>query len=420
MGWAGMRYREQRGSRDLRLDLLRGAAMFAMITDHVGGQDSWLYVLTGGNRFFVSAAECFIFLSGLVTGLVYGSVAARHGISTAVLKILRRAVILYVLAVLLAVGLPILAYGLGLPWPQPLAQIPPEDFLISSLTLHRTYYLADILLLYALLFPGAGLALMLIAEGKTWLVLGGSWALWLLWQRWPGFSDMPWTIQDNAVFHLSAWQVLFFTALVMGVHRQMLAKWLSQLSIWIYLSASAALLAGSIALYLNGLRVFTVLAPGVSIADLAAGLFAKADVRIGRLVVFACLATFSFSLLTVAWQPIERAIGWLLVPLGQQSLSAFSLHLVVVALWTRFTPDVLGAGEHSAAQNALLQLSAISVVWLCIRLVPALGHVGQWLDQAEHALIDEAARVRGEAEHLLAGLPVVPQFTRHQLEPAND
>ncbi len=37
--------------RDLRFDLLRGLAGIAMVTDHVGGQESWLYVLTGGNRF---------------------------------------------------------------------------------------------------------------------------------------------------------------------------------------------------------------------------------------------------------------------------------------------------------------------------------------------------------------------------------
>src|SRR5205809_973889 len=47
----GWRY-VQEGKRDLRLDLLRGFAVFAMVADHIGGV-SWLYALTGGNRFFV-------------------------------------------------------------------------------------------------------------------------------------------------------------------------------------------------------------------------------------------------------------------------------------------------------------------------------------------------------------------------------
>ena len=48
---------ESRGKRDLRVDLLRGFCVFVMIVDHVGGETSWLYGLTGGNHFFVSAAE---------------------------------------------------------------------------------------------------------------------------------------------------------------------------------------------------------------------------------------------------------------------------------------------------------------------------------------------------------------------------
>ena len=63
--------------RDLRIDFLRGAAMVGMIVDHTGGDSSWLYVLTGGNRFFMSAAEAFFFMSGFVTGVVYSGLTAR-------------------------------------------------------------------------------------------------------------------------------------------------------------------------------------------------------------------------------------------------------------------------------------------------------------------------------------------------------
>jgi hypothetical protein len=44
---ASWRYVGER--RDLRFDLLRGLAVIAMVTDHVGGDKSWLYTLTGGN-----------------------------------------------------------------------------------------------------------------------------------------------------------------------------------------------------------------------------------------------------------------------------------------------------------------------------------------------------------------------------------
>ena len=70
---------EASGKRDLRIDLLRGICVFVMIVDHVGGEQSWFYALTGGNRFFVSAAEGFVLLSGLSMGMVHANTISREG-----------------------------------------------------------------------------------------------------------------------------------------------------------------------------------------------------------------------------------------------------------------------------------------------------------------------------------------------------
>src|ERR687885_566562 len=110
----------QQGRRDLRLDFLRGFAVFAMIVDHLGSA-SWLYPLTGGNVFFVSrvahaagrvrgapnarptrdvsAAEGFVLISGLLVGIVYGDIVRREGLKAATLKALARAWSLYKLCV---------------------------------------------------------------------------------------------------------------------------------------------------------------------------------------------------------------------------------------------------------------------------------------------------------------------------------
>ncbi|MBI5464744.1 MAG: septum formation initiator family protein, partial [Ignavibacteriales bacterium] len=52
------------------------------------GGASWLYLITGGNTFFVSAAEAFIFISGLVVGMVYGGIALKQGLGAAQIKAL--------------------------------------------------------------------------------------------------------------------------------------------------------------------------------------------------------------------------------------------------------------------------------------------------------------------------------------------
>ncbi|MCX7670000.1 MAG: OpgC domain-containing protein, partial [Anaerolineae bacterium] len=89
-----------RHGRDLRIDLLRGFFVFAMIVDHVRGQ-SPLHLLTGGNRFYASAAEGFILTSGLVAGLVYRRLMERNGMGATLLKVLQRASVLYLLTIAL-------------------------------------------------------------------------------------------------------------------------------------------------------------------------------------------------------------------------------------------------------------------------------------------------------------------------------
>ncbi len=152
---ASWRYVGER--RDLRFDLLRGLAVIAMVTDHVGGDKSWLYTLTGGNHFWTSAAEGFVFISGLVMGIVYPAVIARQGLGTALLKVLKRAGTLYALTVLLTLITAALAYRLQVHWAPQVTAATLPDFVIGVLTLHRAYYLTDVLLMYTLLvFAAAG------------------------------------------------------------------------------------------------------------------------------------------------------------------------------------------------------------------------------------------------------------------------
>ncbi len=104
----------------------------------------------------------------------------------------------------------------------------------AILTLHQTYYLVDVLALYVLLMLAAPIALFLLCEGQTRVLLGVSWLTWFGFQVFPAQTDLPWTIAGNNLFHLSAWQVLFFTAMAIGFHRQRIgaaigARWHSPL-----------------------------------------------------------------------------------------------------------------------------------------------------------------------------------------------
>ncbi|HEY8597206.1 MAG TPA: OpgC domain-containing protein [Thermomicrobiales bacterium] len=364
---AGWRYVGER--RDLRFDLLRGLAVIAMVTDHVGGDKSWLYALTGGNHFWTSAAEGFVFISGLVMGIVYPAVVARQGLGAALLKVLKRAGTLYALTVLLTLTTAALAYRLQVHWAPQVTAGTLAEFVIGVLTLHRAYYLTDVLLMYTLLVFAAAGAIFLINEKRTRLVLAISWATWGIWQFFPQQAALPWAITDNSVFNLAAWQLLFFNGLVIGYHRKALAERFGWATGRIALLVSGTLFAGSVALYRDGLAPLIKLT-GRDAAWFETYIFSKSDERIGRVLAFAIFASFALSLVTNLWQPILKAFGWLLLPLGQSALLAYGLHLFVIMFTTKIGPTLLGEGDFTASQNALLQSLGILIIWTIVVVRP--------------------------------------------------
>jgi hypothetical protein len=371
-------WRYEAGKRDLRLDLLRGFAVVAMVADHIGGERSWLYALTGGDAFWVSAAEVFVFISGLLLGMISAGLMARHGLGVALMKSLQRTWTLYLLTVTLTLSFIALSAQLDLRWGPELASVSWTDLVVSVMTLHRTFYLTDILLLYTLLILTAVPVLVLLAQGHTRWVLVGSWALWTLWQLAPQHAQFPWAITDNSVFNFPAWQVLFVTAMAIGYHRRQLERYVTGGSERLLLVVSGAIVAAAIVVYLSFFQVS--MPPHAWLVD---QLFGKVDLRIGRLLVFASFFTFAVSLLTLAWKPICRLLGWLLLPLGQDALSAYILHLFVVALAVKVRPMFLGMSSDNPLHNTLFQLAGVAFIWTAIMVRPMLtASFHTWLARA--------------------------------------
>src|SRR6185369_744151 len=151
--------------RDPRLDLLRGFCVFAMIVDHIGGT-SWLYTITGGNRGPVTAAEGFVFLSGLVLGIVSRQRLLRHGLRASVRSTLARAWTLYRLTVALTLAFVLLtvATDLNLWVDRGLFAAPTSwsSLVVSIALVHFTWHGTNILALYTLLLAVAPVALFLL------------------------------------------------------------------------------------------------------------------------------------------------------------------------------------------------------------------------------------------------------------------
>src|SRR3978361_1340421 len=79
--------------RDLRLDLFRGLANWAIFLDHIPHEV--LNSITTRNYGFSDAADLFVFISGYTAALVFGGIMIEQGYVATAAKLAKRASVLY-------------------------------------------------------------------------------------------------------------------------------------------------------------------------------------------------------------------------------------------------------------------------------------------------------------------------------------
>src|ERR1700681_2896706 len=79
--------------RDLRLDLFRGIANWAIFLDHIPHEV--LNSITTRNYGFSDAADLFVFISGYTAAFVFGRVMIERGYLAAASRLVKRALQLY-------------------------------------------------------------------------------------------------------------------------------------------------------------------------------------------------------------------------------------------------------------------------------------------------------------------------------------
>ena len=355
--------------RDLRVDLLRGFCIFAMVVDHFGG-DSWLYAVTGGNRFYVSAAEGFIFISGFIMGQAYRAKRDRSGLPAAMGDALRRARTLYVATVAMTLIFSALYlytdvslwtgrdFGLGIDsW---------QEIVVAAVTLHYTYHGTDILAMYTILLMAAPVILLLLTEGEWWVVLVPSWLLWLAYQFFPEEASVPWYIRHGENFPIAAWQVLFVTGHVLGFYRGALTQRLQRFRRLrvVMVAMGLAVTLGLISLAWGAENGFFDIDPNVLDES-----FFKVALRPARLVAFMSVAVVGYTGATYLWVPLRRVLGWLMLPLGQAALYCYIVHFFLIVLVYNLAP-ALDTVIYPAPEewiNPVLQIAVVLLLWAMVR-----------------------------------------------------
>jgi hypothetical protein len=200
-------------TRDLRLDLFRGIALWLIFLDHIPSNVvSWITLRSFG---FSDATEIFIFISGYTAAFVYGRAMHERGLLIAGARILRRAWQIYVAHIFLfAVYMAEISY-VATSFENPLYAEEmnildflkqPDQTIVQALLLKFKPANMDVLPLYIALLLVFPIMLWLLLRAPT-LALGASAAIYVLaWQfGWnlPAYPEGVW------YFNPFAWQLLF-------------------------------------------------------------------------------------------------------------------------------------------------------------------------------------------------------------------
>ena len=352
--------------RDLRLDLLRGLAVFVMVVDHFGGS-SWLYLLTGNNRFFTSGAEAFVLISGMVVGLVYGKIAKAKGLRAASIKALQRAWTLYKLTIVMTLAFAAFSVFFNLPWAKDVDLGNPLIFTFNVLILHQTFYLADIPMMYTIFMALAPLGLWLLYYNRGVLLMLASFLVWLGFQGVNSLHISIWSTIGNTTFHPAAWQLFFAWAMVVGYYRDAIWAWIGKLPRLSYFLFSALLFFWLLHLYTAEMTTLSKLYPGFDVKLIVDELFEKDTVSVGRILATVIVFQFGYLALSYFWRPFNRFIGWLFLPLGQNSLYSYTMHVVVIGLFYVVQPYLpIDVSTHGMI-NTGLQLGTLLLLWVMIK-----------------------------------------------------
>lgn len=377
--------------RDSRVDLLRGLAIVFVVVNHLG-MTSLFQILTQEAVGFVSGAELFVLFSGLVVGMVYGP-RVKEDFGTVVDLTSKRAGKLYLtalivlLAVFLASLLPVFRTdalttfvdqgtggaghdGAGRTYDlyagmESIFQFPvPPQVLPAILLLQFGPWQFNVMGLYVVLLLVSPLILWALNRGKAVWVLAATLALYAVGTT-TRFRLLPSQFEDS--FPLLVWQVLFVIGLVAGYHRRAIVAWLAART-WVVAACTGlaflfAFLSWGNPYLANGFDLRVAIIPDTVYRNLYDALFARTYLEPGRLLNVLVLVVAAYAFLTAYWKPVQRALGWFLIPLGRATLYVFIMHVVLIAV----VANIPALQQENILLNTAAYAVVLGLLWVMVR-----------------------------------------------------
>jgi hypothetical protein len=357
--------------RDFRIDLFRGLSLWWIFLDHV--PETYLNHFTPKNLGFSDAAEILVFLSGLASGSVYGSVARQSGLKAASLRGLRRACKIYLAQIVTVVVLLAEISLLAMRQPDLLDHANlavfvanPAQTMFQAAILRYSPVNLDPLLLMVILHFGLVLLLPAMTRWPT-PVLMASAALYFLahWFDW----SIPAYPRGVIYFNPLDWQLLYVLGIWWGMKHANEKPDLLR----------SPLLAGLAAIYLlfslfitlgwqfHSLEAYVPTAIVRTIYPID-----KGDLDILRLLHFLALALLCWRLLPCNMPVLSTRFFRPLVQCGEYSLAIYCLSVVL----SFAAHAILSAGPNSLGLQTLVSLAGIAIMALIAGLLARVDRAG--------------------------------------------
>ena len=220
---------------------------------------------------------------------------------------------------------------------------------------------------------GLYVVLLLLAPIMAWLLLRRRWAalvatsvtLYVVGQIHP-IRVLPSQFEDP--FPFVDWQILFVLGLVAGWHRARLVAAARQplgkvvVGLAVVLTVGFAFFSWNNPQVSNAYDVRLALLPDATFTRLYNDWFARTTLEPGRLIAVLCFLVTAYAVLTAYWMPVQRAVGWFLIPLGQATLYIFVLHVLFVVAVAN-----VPALTSSVLLGTLTHAAVLAAFWLMVR-----------------------------------------------------
>jgi hypothetical protein len=359
--------RKKSSGRILTFDILRGYFLSVILFNHLQYYPSPLTFVTGNGLLYASTAEGFFAVSGIVLGIIRGRKLIEAPFKKAASLLLQRSFQLYLTSIVLTllftfigsffIGSTGLKYGIFTDWQNI------GDLFWKTLTLQYSYGWADFLRFYAIFLFFAPAALWLLRKGYWYIVISISLFVWCLFP----LSPFPPEISQPI-----SWQVIFFSSFIIGYYWPLLAEcWRKMSSVKRNAIGITLVVAAVATMVASFLLVFGHSLGGAlgahldTIHHLVEQEFNKDRLPITRILLGAIWFWALFWVFRRYEAAIVKRIGWLLLPLGENSLYVYTIQAFVVFFAHLFIMSP--GGSNSSLIDLVVALLALTLIWLAVR-----------------------------------------------------